>query len=736
MRKFYIAIRWSAGLSLGLAQFGASAHPADSQPPVRDFQTYQPSVNATRINDGEAPNIDGDLSDPIWAKAQVLDEFYQLEPKEGSPASERTVVRVLFDANNLYFAVYAYDREPAKINATIKARDGALSKDDLVRIYLDPYMSRRDGYAFEINALGARLDALVQNNNQYLPEWNTTWSAKSRIVSDGWMTEVAIPFRSISYDVSRANWGFDFFRLIRRKGERIRWSQIHNQMPSVDISRSGTMFGITDTEQGMGLDVQLYGSMRYKHEWNAPSEDDVTFQPSGNAYYKITSALTGTLTFNTDFSDTPLDDRRVNTGRFALFFPETRDFFLQDASVFEFGGDNLADNVNGRPFFSRNIGLVNGVPVDIVAGGKLSGQIGEFGVGGLIVDTQGTDLTDGQILAAGRITHPIGDESKIGLVFTNGDPTGQTENAVAGADFQFRNSTWFNGDTLKADFFYERSFSNAFGDDDTFGASIAYPNEPYSARFSYKQIGENFYPALGFVNRSGIRVYDGNFVVHQSVADSETFRWWEAGSWYNYVTGLDDQLQSRENGVWFGLMTPQTDVAFLNLYNDFESVPSAFFLPHNVLVPAGDYTWSNASIHAESSVARPISFVGEIECCNYFNGDLLRTYLGVNWRPNSTFDIGLAHQFFNITMPTGDVEIQIYAANLQINFTPDMQIRTQMQYDNISEDFGLSARYRWEFAPGSELFVALGESGQLLHGSQYRSDTSQASVRIGHLERF
>jgi hypothetical protein len=426
----------------------------------------------------------------------------------------------------------------------------------------------------------------------------------------------------------------------------------------------------------------------------------------------------------------------VNTGRFGLFFPETRDFFLQDAAVFEFGGDNLSNSANGQPFFSRNIGLVNGEAVDLVAGGKLSGQYGQFGLGGLLVSTGGTGTTDGQILSAARITHPVLEQSKVGFIFTNGDPSGDTKNTVAGGDFQFRNSTWFDGDTLKADFFYERSFSDVYGNDDTFGASLSYPNEPFGMRFSFKEIGENFYPALGFVNRSAIRVYDGNFVYNKTLDDNPNFRWWETGTWYNFVTDLNDKLESRENGVWAGFMTPDTDVFFVNLFNDFESVSSSFFLPKGVLVPAGDYTWTSANIHAESSVARPISFTGEIECCSYYNGDLLRTFVGVNWRPDSTFDIGLNHQFFNITMPTGDVEIQIYALNLQINFTPDMQIKTQAQYDNISEGFGLSARYRWEFSPGSELFVALGESGQLLHGSHYRSDTTQASVRIGHLARF
>ena len=730
------ALAFALSLGLAAADTAPDAAGDSASHPARDFSTYQPTAKATRIDAAKAPKLDGDISDAVWANATVIDEFYQLEPAEAQPASERTTVRILYDENSIYFAIRAYDREPNLIKASVKARDGELSKDDLVRIYLDPYKTRRDGYVFEVNALGARTDSLIENNNNFLIEWDTIWHAHGRVVADGWTAEVAIPFRSISYNVANGDWGFDFFRLIRRKGERIRWSQIDNQLPSVDISRSGTLTGISGTAEGLGLDVQMFGNLRYKREWEMPRDNDVKFEPSGNLYYKITSALTSTLTFNTDFSDTPLDDRKVNTSRFGLFFPETRDFFLQDAAVFEFGGGNLSDNVNGRPFFSRNIGLVDGAPVDIVAGGKLSGQIGDLGLGGLIVSTGGTGTTDGQILSAARITQPVLGESELGLVFTNGDPTGLTKNTVAGGDFQFRNSSWLDGDTLKADFFYERSFSDVFGNDDAFGVQVSTPNEPFSLRAQFKEIGENFYPALGFVNRGGIRFYDGNFVYRDRPNDTSGIRWYETGTWYNFVTDLDGVLESRENGWWAGFMNQQTDSAFLNIWNDYENVTEAFTLPRGVLVPAGHYTWTSASLNVETSIGRPISATAEIECCSFFSGDILRTYLNVTWRPDATWDIGATHQFYNITLPTGDVEIQIYALNLTLNFTPDMQLGTQAQYDNISRGFGLSSRYRWEFSPGSELFVALGESGELLNGAHYRSSTTQASVRVGHLMRF
>lgn len=733
---FSFATPWAALGLIASAFCAAAAGAADEAgKSAREFSTYQPSAKATRIEASQAPKLDGDISDAVWANAPGIDEFYQLEPTEGAAPSERTEVRVLYDEDKIYFSIHAFDRQPNLIKASVKARDGDISKDDLVRIYLDPYKSRRDGYIFEVNALGARFDGLLQNNSDILSEWNTIWHAHGRLVDDGWTAEVAIPFRSISYDVANGDWGFDLFRLIRRNGERIRWAQIDNQRSSRDISRSGTLSGIANTAQGLGLDVQPFVNLRFKHQWQAPREDDVTLEPSGNIFYKITPALTGTLTFNTDFSDAPLDQRQVNTGRFGLFFPETRDFFNQDASVFEFGGNNLNNDVNGRPFFSRNIGLVNGSPVDIVVGGKLSGQIGSLGVGALIVDTAGTETSDNQILSAARITQSIFEQSEIGIVFTNGDPTGETENTVAGGDFQYRNSTWFDGDTFQADFFYERSFSSAVGEDDTFGAQISYPNEPFSARFQFKEVGENFAPALGFVNRPAIRYYDGNFVWRGRPKGSWV-RWFEAGTWYNFVTDLNDRLETRENGAWFGGQTQDTDLAFINVFNDYENVPAPFFLPRNVAVPAGEYEWTAVFLNFETSIGRPVSGSFEIRCCDWYGGTMFRTSAYITWRPDSTWDVGASHQFYNITLPTGDVEIQIYALNLTLNFTPDMQLRTQVQYDNISESFGLSSRYRWEFSPGSELFVALGESGELINGDHYRSSTTQASVRLGHLMRF
>ncbi len=228
---------------------------------------------------------------------------------------------------------------------------------------------------------------------------------------------------------------------------------------------------------------------------------------------------------------------------------------LQDVAAFEFGGRSFGRNSqdrvsnNGRPFFSRNIGLVQGRPVDLTVGDKLSGQFAGFDIGAFSVLTDKTPAGEhGQILSVARATHPILAESKFGFIVTNGDPTGLTDNTVAGADFQYRNSKVFGDKVLQADTLYLRSFSSTAGDDESTAVSLNFPNEPWSGDFLFKQIGANFTPALGFVNRTAIRQYVGT-VAHLTRYRNTYLNTLEFGTNFEFVTDLNAVLESRANDV-------------------------------------------------------------------------------------------------------------------------------------------------------------------------------------------
>ena len=705
-------------------------------------------AHAVRIDLSEAPIIDGDLSDPVWAKANILEDFRQVEPTTGAPATERTVVRILYDENNLYFGVYCYDDEPDKIIVRGMSRDGPLFAEDEFRLALDPSFTRRNGYEFEIGAAGAHEDGLIQYNTGDLTRWNTIWQVRTRIVADGWTAEVVIPFRDLSYDPARSVWGFDFVRDIRRKAEEVRWATQNPAIPKDDISQEGTLTGIERTNVGIGLDVNAYGRLAFKRDWQPADKNAFSGTAGVVAKYKLAQAMTLTGTINPDFSDSPLDDRQVNTTRFSLFTPESRDFFLQDAPSYEFGGLAFIapfDNApNGQPFFSRNVGLISGTPVTIFGGAKLSGEYDDIGVGALFAHTNSKLNTPAQDLSVVRLTEPVLGESKVGFIVTNGDPTGLTRNTLAGADFQYLDSHFIGDDILQGSLYYQRSYSSALGQDDSFGGVLNFPNEPWAGELIYRQVGTNFDPALGYLNRPGIRDYEG--MVSEKTRYRDPFlRWLLFGAQGLLITGLDDKIQSSQVRLWGEVESQQADAYDLNVYNYHENVPATFCLatgdPANlcgsrgVPVLTGSYDWTNIAPHIKTTRARFWAVDWQVECCSFYNGHYLKSDFTFTFRPNQYFEFIPRYIATFINLPTGDVAIHILSIGGGINFTPDMQIIAQAQYDNISRGMGVSLRYRWEYEPGQELFISLGQNA-LIPGTTFEPQTAQFSVRLGHTFRY
>jgi hypothetical protein len=319
------------------------------------------------------------------------------------------------------------------------------------------------------------------------------------------------------------------------------------------------------------------------------------------------------------------------------------------------------------------------------------------------------------------------------MIFTNGDPSGRSRNTVAGVDYQFQDSNWTPGKILRSDFYYERSFSNTKGDDDTFGVAVTYPNERWGGEAHFKQVGQNFYPALGFVNRTGIRQYDGDIVYRNR---SLGWRWFDlASSWY-FVTGLDNRLQSRENGFWTGISTRGEDQYYFKLFNNFEDVPATFKLAGRLPVLPGRYGWTNIDPYIQTSEARPYVATFDVLCCSFYNGTSIRPTLKLDLRPNPYLEVVPSYTFTYIDLPTGHVNIHLLQANFFINVTPDMQFFAQLQYDNISQNFTVSLRYRWEYEPGQEIFASVGQSAIIPGEPTFVPQSTQATFRLGHTFRF
>ena len=689
-------------------------------------------VNAVRVDESEAPIIDGDLSEPVWERAEVIDDFVQSAPDTGAPPTERTELRILYDSNNLYVAIYSFHSSPEDIVPGIMERDGQIWNADHVRINLDPGATRRNGYGFHVNAAGARRDLYLQNNTTQIVQWDAIWDAKTQVVSDGWIAEYAIPFRSLSYDPDRTEWGLEFFRTVRAKNENIRWSAYNPAITDRDLTMAGTLTGISNISQGHGLDLYVYGTGRIERDWQGSDTDTVTGTGGATVFYRVTPSLTATLTTNPDFSNSPLDDRQVNITRFSLFFPETRDFFLRDAGAFEFGGRNFDDNA-GRPFVTRSIGLVNGQPVRIIAGGRLAGQLAGFDVGAVSAWTGDSPTSSGEILNVLRLARPVLDQSRIGFIVTNGDPTGANESTLAGADFQYR-TTIPGGDVFQWDNYYERTFSSTEPEDDSFGTAVVLPNEPWSGRLQFKEVGEHFRPRLGFANRRGIRYY--NALAERRTRSAQRYvREMALTADVDVFTDLRNKLETRELSASAFLEARSNDNVTIGLVNYSESIARPFNLPRNVPVPAGTYDWTNFSAQFQSSSARRMQLIAGIECCSFYNGSNLDLNFQLNVFGGRHFQAGTRYGVQFLEMPTGSVEIHVLSVNTSVIFTPDMSLAIETQWDNITEDFALSARYRWEYTPGNEVFIAFAQTGTI-PGQHFIARSSVFSVRLGRTFQF
>ena len=736
---FTIALGLTTSSLAGLGHASQTLATSNDAPVTqnRNFETYSPLAHATRIDEENAPVIDGDLSDAAWANAAAIDEFYQVQPEEGVAPSQPTRAYIMYDQKNLYIGIYSYDSNPEEIRRSQMQRDPELQNDDAVRVLIDSYGSFRDSFFFGVNPNGARSDALTENGSSFKDQWNTIWRAKAQVVDDGWIAEFAIPFQSISFDPSIDEWNMQIVRTVRRNNEEIRWANIDRSRNRIDMTNPGRVSGIDDIRSGLGLEVQAFVTGAGSRDW-VTDNDSFELNPSGNVFYKITPSLTGSLTFNTDFSDTGLDDRQVNTGRFSLFFPETRDFFLQDAAVFEFGG-RIFNRSNGLPFFSRNIGNVQGVPVDIIAGAKLSGKIGPANVGLISTRTGSADSigVDGQYLSSARISVPVLSESKVGVVFTNGDPSGASNNTVAGADFQYKKSNLFGEGTLTADFSYVGTFNDGVSDD-MVASHLAYRSQTWNTNIIFRDIGDEYAPKLGFVNRPGVQRLQWNG--WRAYRPNNSFlRYAETGAFIGRVNNLSGERQDGFYGGWIFMQNDPGDEVFLQYEQSYERINAPFSIAGEVPVAIGEYRYGQQEIRVESTRSRPFAAEAKVRWGGVYDGDFLQIGSEVSVRPNKHFELAAGHEYIEFALPSGEIGIHIASVNSTIAFTPDMTIKTEIQYDNISEAFTFFSRFSWEPVPEREIFLSFGHTaliGRTEFPRDFNSQGTSLALRLGHTFRL
>jgi hypothetical protein len=705
---------------------------------ARADRAAPPRVSAPAL--AASVEIDGRLDDAAWADAGVLGPLTQVEPREGAAPSERTEVRLLHDGRFLYVGVRCFDREPGAIVANELQRDRDLDDDDRVSIVLDTYGDQRTAFLFEVNPNGVKRDALVEQNRIVIAEWNGIWRAKARVDARGWTAELAIPFTTLSFDPEQGEWGLNVERNIRRRDEILRWATPAQNRDLVDVSGAGVLDGMTGLEQGIGLDVRPIFAIRHEDDV-ADGERRTLLEPGLDVFYRATPSLTGSLTVNPDFSDAPADPRRVNLTRFDLFFEETRDFFLEDAGVFEFG--NLEEN--GRPFFSRRIGLdADDEAVPIRVGAKLAGRYGPFKVGVLDAQVASSGEVENKNLAVARVAVDVLEQSSVGMILTRGDPLSNASNTLAGLDLRYRDDHAFGDQVVTGDAWVQKSFQSGDGpggegvegsQEWAFGGRLAWPNDRLEGELAFAEFGRDFEPGLGFVNRRGIRDY--LVQTRYRMRPEAWIRTVDTGFKFTFVTDLSNEIDSASLGFdWVEVRNQPRDKLAFQSFLRRERLLEPFEIEDDVFIAAGTYDFHRHKIGIETSQSRPISVALEIECCDFYDGWRLSILPTVELRPSKHVFLLLEYEEERVRLPGGDFDARVGRIQLDLRFNVDLFWTTLVQYDNLSKRLGAQSRLRWIVAPEREIHFVVEHGMDHRNGRPLRSNLSRITTKVQWNFRF
>jgi hypothetical protein len=719
----------------------------------------QKSVQMVRT--ATPPVIDGVLDEAVWQQAALVDNLHQVTPVEYAEPYERSEIYLLYDDDALYIGARLYDTDPEHITAQNLRQNDSIGEDDRFYVTLDPFNDRRSGYYFGVNPNGVRQDGLYRNVTEFYSAWDSIYYAQAGRFEGGWIAEIAIPFKSLSFDPNTDTWGLNFSRGVPRKNENMAWVSRNRQY---NPSASGLAIGFEGLKQGVGLDIVASGSARssrvYETQYpvDTPTgaqiqtiersrEDD--FEPSLDVAYRLTSSLNASLTVNTDFSATEVDDRQVNLTRFGLFFPEKRDFFLREADIFEFGGIGAqSDSVynfggggqNGRPFFSRRIGLNNaGQIVDLDYGGKVSGRVGNWELGALSIRQAAYGAVDADTLSVVRAKLNVLSESSVGFIATDGNPGSNTDNSLAGFDFLYRNTRLPGGRLLEAEAWMQQSDSGEPGDDAAAGIGFQLPSaQGFRGAAGFKRFESGFNPALGFINRRGITdaTFDLGYTYRPGEGRIQSVVWTLDGQ---RIDRIDGGLQSQSLNMRPFQITNSTGDRLFMVYRDVKEVLlEPFEIWRGIEIPEGEYAFSDLGIQLQTSSHRHLAGSVRLVDGTFYDGTRADQNVSVTWRPSAKFRGSVSYALSEIKLPQGNFETRLMTMGIDYVFSSTLSWVNLIQYDNNSEIVGINMRLHWIPQAGRELFFVINHNLQDFdnYDNSFEPLSADLTLKYTHTFRF
>lgn len=667
--------------------------------------------------------IDGVLDEPVWSQAPPATDFIQSDPAEGQPATEATEVRVAYDEDYLYIAAFCRDSDPAAIVVNDIRKDFAGRDQDTFEVLLDTFADRRNGFVFVTNAEGARADTQMANEGREInPNWDAVWWVQARRTPEGWTAEFRIPFKTLRFQPGDGQrWGINFARRVRRKNEISYWSPVTRAFSIYRASLEGDLVGLPPLRTGRNLRIKpfvLGGAVR------GDGEREFAFDSSVGVDVKagITPSLTLDFTINPDFAQAEADEQQVNLTQFSLFFPERREFFLENSGIFYFGDipRNLRQVSRFRPpeedlllFFSRRIGLSDdGRQEPLYGGARLTGRAGRFGIGAMTMQSEAYAGQAGSNYTVARVRRDVLGSSDIGAIVLSKEPSGGggISNRVAGVDanFRFFRSLSLNGFAARSD------TPGVTGDQDSAKASIGWEDSRKRLQASLMKIGDGFRDDIGFVRRVGVvrQFYDG--------------------AWFWQAQGLRERgiRQLQPHGRAFLYRNPAGEIVTKNVHVGAqvtwnngafaeyafeprsEAIVRPFRIHPRVTIPVGHYEWNQHLMLYESDHSRALSGSIRATVGDFWSGTQKTAQVSLLYRPTYrlVFDLGVQVSDIALTLPRASFTTTVATLRTGYSFNRSMFLDSLVQYRNDVRQLSANVRFNLIHRPLSDIFIVYNES--------------------------
>jgi len=722
------------------------------------------TMRAVRLS--ESWSLDGSLDEEVYNQVAPVSGFIQQLPDEGDPATEKTEVWVFFDQDNVYIASRLWDSAPeAEWIANDMRRDSfQIIDNDTFSVAFDTFYDRRNGVAFMVNPIEGFFDYEISDEGTMVnSDWNPVWDVKTSRFDGGWTVEMEIPFKSLRYRQGEAQvWGVQFGRRVRRKNESSHLTPVSiSAGPGMfRLSAAGTLVGMEVPASNTRFDIKPYGIGSAATDLTA----DPVFKNRGDgdwgvdAKWGVTQNLTADFTYNTDFAQVEVDEQQVNLTRFSLFFPEKREFFLESRGIFDFGtgprplGRGQGTSAGGRGagpagqgggtdaptlFFSRRIGLEAGQTVPIQGGGRLTGKVGRFSIGALNIQTDNESV--GNALATNftvvRLKRDILRRSRIGGMFTRRSVslTGNGANEVYGVDgaFSFYDNVNFNG-------YYSRTRTPGLqGDDTSYQGAFTYSGDLYGFQVDHLLVGDNFNPEVGFLRRDDFR---RTFVAAQfsprprSLSTVRQFTW---GGSLDYIQNGSEQLETRLVQARFKTEFENSDQFDIDILKSYELLTQPFEIASNVTIPIGGYGFQDLFLSYSLGQQRRFSGSVFVQRGEFFSGDITAYgYRRGRMEVTPQLSVEPTVAINRIDLPQGQFTAALATSRVTYTFTPRMFLGGLIQYNSAGDSLSTNVRFRWEYQPGSELFVVFNDQRDTSLRGAPMLETRAFIVKFTRLLRF